>query len=58
MAEYEVKHKENQYFKDLINEDITQCKISINSIKDNIQGVEDALERILKEKDNLKTALK
>ena len=57
VAEYEVKHKENQYFKDLINEDITQCKISINSIKDNIQGVEDALERILKEKDNLKNSI-
>lgn len=50
MTEYEIKHKENQQSKDLIHEDITQYKISINSIKENIQGVEEALERISKEK--------
>jgi len=57
VAEYEVKHKENQYSKDLIHEDITQCKISINSIKENIQGVEDALERITKEKDSFNKSI-
>lgn len=57
VGDYEVKHKENQYSKDLIHEDITQCKISINSIKENIQGVEEALERITKEKDNLNKSL-
>ena len=57
MTEYEIKHKENQQSKDLIHEDITQYKISINSIKENIQGVEEALERISKEKDNLNKSI-
>ncbi|NLI58423.1 MAG: chromosome segregation protein SMC [Clostridium sp.] len=57
VTEYEIKHKENQQSKDLIHEDITQYKISINSIKENIQGVEEALERISKEKDNLNKSI-
>lgn len=53
VEKHEVKHKENQYSKDIIQEDITQCKILVNSIKENIQAVKEALERIVNEKESL-----
>ena len=51
VEENEVKHKENQSSKDLIQRDITEYKISVNSIKENIHGVKEALERIANEKE-------
>ncbi|TYQ13326.1 UNVERIFIED_CONTAM: condensin subunit Smc [Acetivibrio alkalicellulosi] len=53
VEEYQEKHKEGQSSRDALHSDITDYKISVNSIKESILGVKEALERIVNEKNTL-----
>lgn len=53
VAEYQDKHKEGQSTRDALHTDITDYKISVNSILESIAGVKEALDRILTERDSL-----
>ncbi|MCX7921823.1 MAG: chromosome segregation protein SMC [Clostridia bacterium] len=51
IADYQEKHKEDQSARDLLHNNITDFKISVNSILESIASVKESLERILEEKD-------
>ncbi len=53
VADYQDKHKEGQSARDALHTDITDYKISVNSIVDSIAGVNEALERIVSERESL-----
>lgn len=53
VTEYQDKHKEGQSARDALHTDITDYKISVNSIVDSIAGVNEALERIVSERESL-----
>lgn len=53
VAEYQEKHKEGQSARDALHRDITDYKISVNSILDSIAGVNEAIERIASERESL-----
>jgi chromosome segregation protein len=53
VAEYQDKHKEGQTVRDALHTDITDYKISVNSIMESIAGVNEALDRIVSERDSL-----
>lgn len=49
ILEHQEKHKEDQSARDALHADITDFKISVNSIKESIQGVNESFERIAAE---------
>lgn len=49
--EHQEKHKEDQSTRDLLHKDITDYKISVNSILESIQGVQESIDRISGERD-------
>ncbi|MFA6309701.1 MAG: chromosome segregation protein SMC, partial [Clostridia bacterium] len=51
VGEHQEKHKEEQSVKDLLHTDITDYKISVNSIQESIDSVKEDLDRINGEKD-------
>lgn len=51
IAEYQEKHKENQAVRDVLHQDITDFKISVNSILESIESVKESLDRITGERD-------
>jgi chromosome segregation protein len=51
VGEHQEKHKEDQSVKDLLHTDITDYKISVNSIQESIDSVKEDLDRINGEKD-------
>ena len=53
VAEYQEKHKEDQTARDALHADITDFKISVNSITESIAGVKEHSERLNSEKDTL-----
>ncbi|OPZ86326.1 MAG: Chromosome partition protein Smc [Firmicutes bacterium ADurb.Bin419] len=53
VTEYQDKHKEGQSARDALHTDITDYKISVNSILESIAGVNEALERIVNERESL-----
>ena len=53
VTDYQDKHKEGQSARDTLHTDITDYKISVNSIVDSIAGVNEALERIVSERESL-----
>ncbi|NLD50306.1 MAG: chromosome segregation protein SMC, partial [Clostridiaceae bacterium] len=57
IAEYQEKHKEGQSVRDALHTDITDYKISVNSIKESMEGVKEALERITNERNSLVKSL-
>jgi chromosome segregation protein len=53
VAEHQNKHKEDQAVRDALHADITDFKISVNSIVESIAGVKENSERLNSEKENL-----
>ena len=53
VAENQEKYKEDQTVRDALHADITDFKISVNSIKESMQSVQEAFERISTEKETL-----
>lgn len=53
ITDHQEKHKEDQSIRDSLHEDITDFKISVNSIVESIEGVKEAIDRITGEKDVL-----
>ena len=51
VAEHQEKHKEDQAVRDALHADITDFKISVNSIQESIESVKENSERIASEKD-------
>ena len=51
ISEYQEKHKQDQSVRDALHTDITDFKISVNSILESIEGVKEAMERISGEKE-------
>ncbi len=48
--EHQYKHKEDQSIRDMLHNDITDYKISVNSIRESILGVNENVERIAAER--------
>ncbi|MEN8908228.1 MAG: chromosome segregation protein SMC, partial [Clostridiales bacterium] len=46
ISEYQIKHKEEQSIKEKISEDVTDCRVAINSSKENILLTKENLSRI------------
>lgn len=53
VAKYQEKHKEGQSARDALHTDITDYKISVNSILESMEGVKEALERIVNDRNSL-----
>ncbi len=53
VAEYQEKHKEDQTVRDALHADITDFKISVNSIMESIAGVKEHSERLNSEKESI-----
>jgi len=51
IAEYQEKYKEDQTVRDALHADITDFKISVNSIKESIDSVKENSDRLAAEKD-------
>lgn len=51
VAEHQEKHKEDQAVRDALHADITDFKISVNSIQESIESVKENSERIAAEKE-------
>jgi len=51
VAEHQEKHKEDQAVRDALHTDITDFKISVNSIKESIDSVKENSDRLSAEKD-------
>ncbi len=51
VAEHQEKHKEDQAVRDALHSDITDFKISVNSIQESIESVKENSERIASEKE-------
>jgi len=57
VTEYQQKHKEGQAARDALHADITDFKISVNSIKESIESVRENSERLGSEKEGLLKAI-
>jgi chromosome segregation protein len=57
VAEYQEKHKEDQTVRDALHADITDFKISVNSIMESIASVKEHSERLSSEKDALSKSI-
>ena len=53
IAEHQSKHKEEQSVRDALHTDITDFKISVNSIRESIEGAREASGRLAAEKEAL-----
>ncbi len=53
IAEHQEKHKEDQTVRDALHTDITDFKISVNSIRESMDSVKETTERLTSEKDSL-----
>lgn len=53
VAEFQDKHKEDQSVRDALHADITDFKISVNSIKESMESVKENSDRLAAEKDAL-----
>jgi chromosome segregation protein len=53
VAEFQEKHKEGQAARDALHSDITDYKISVNSILESIAGVNESSDRLHAEKENM-----
>ena len=53
VAEFQDKHKEDQSVRDALHADITDFKISVNSIKESMESVRENSDRLAAEKDTL-----
>jgi chromosome segregation protein len=51
IARHQEKHKEDQSSRDALHNDIMDFKISVNSIKESIEGVKETLERLASERE-------
>ncbi len=51
VAEYQDKHKEGQAARDALHSDITDFKISVNSILESIETVKESIEKISEERE-------
>lgn len=51
IAEYQEKHKEGQSVRDELHTDITDYKISVNSIIESLEGVKESVDKLKSEKD-------
>jgi chromosome segregation protein len=51
IAEHQEKHREEQSVRDALHQDITDFKISVNSIQESMQSVTESLEKITGEKE-------
>ncbi len=50
IARHQEKHKEDQSARDALHNDIMDFKISVNSIKESMEGVKETLERLAQER--------
>jgi len=50
VARYQEKNKEEQSVRDALHNDITDYRISVNSILESMEGVKETLERLVNEK--------
>lgn len=57
VAEHQERHKEDQSARDALHNDITDYKISVNSIRESIEGVRESTGRITAEKDAIQKSL-
>ncbi len=57
ISEHQEKHKEDQSVRDALHEDITDFKISVNSIRESIEGVKENSGRIAAEKEALQKSI-
>ncbi|MDP4181728.1 MAG: chromosome segregation protein SMC [Bacillota bacterium] len=53
ISKHQEKHKEDQSLRETLSNDIMDFKISVNSITESIEGVKEALSRIIEEKASL-----
>ncbi|MCR4434409.1 MAG: chromosome segregation protein SMC [Clostridiales bacterium] len=53
IAEYQEKHKGDQLVRDALHRDITDFKISVNSILESMESVKEALEKVREERESL-----
>jgi chromosome segregation protein len=53
IAEHQDKHKEDQTVRDALHADITDFKISVNSIRESMDTVKETTERLANERDTL-----
>ncbi len=53
ITEYQDKHKEDQTVRDALHADITDFKISVNSIRESMETVKETTERLAGERDTL-----
>jgi chromosome segregation protein len=52
VAEFQEKHREDQSARNLLHTEITDYKISVNSIMESIQGVQESIDRIANERES------
>jgi len=57
VARYQEKNKEEQSVRDALHNDITDYRISVNSILESMEGVKETLERLVNEKNSLVKAM-
>ena len=57
VAEFQEKHKEGQAARDALHQDITDYKISVNSILESIAGVKENTDRLHTEKENMERSI-
>lgn len=57
VAEFQEKHKEDQTFRNLLHTEITDYRISVNSILESLQSVRESMERITGEKEGLEKGI-
>ncbi|HHW47119.1 MAG TPA: chromosome segregation protein SMC [Clostridiaceae bacterium] len=57
VAEHQEKHKEEQAVRDNLHKDITNYKISVNSILESISGINEAFQKLDNEKQGLEKSL-
>ena len=57
VSEFQEKHKEDQAVRDALHQDITDFKISVNSILESIAGVKENADRLRTEKENMERSI-
>ncbi|MCX7746502.1 MAG: chromosome segregation protein SMC [Clostridia bacterium] len=57
ISEHQEKHKEDQSSRDALHRDITDYKISVNSIIESLESVKETLERIVGEKEQVQKSI-
>jgi len=57
VAEHQEKHKEEQSMRDNLHTDITNYKISVNSILESISGINEAVQKLENEKQGLEKSI-